>query len=356
MKRSKFVFSFIAIYVSIFFLAQLLCAESHASQNKTDFPYSSGATIRLIVPYSPGGGYDVESRLTAPYIQKHLEEMGGVKITLIVENITGAGGAIATTQVFKEKTDGSILFMLDPESSLWQQDLQAAKFDIRKFVYLGQRSADPITFIVGKEHVNAKSFDEVRQKSLKKSLVLATCGFGGHDHMYPLLFQAFLEEKGLKINFDYLHTEGTGQIVSHFRRAEIDGTMEIIRPFIELINQKEARVLFTFTEQRTTLIPDIPTVYEVPEFAALNKKDVDSLVSIANYRRVLVAPPGTESKKVAVLEEAVKRALSDPELIKKSEEAKRPISFIDATKIQELIKTEWTVADKYLPVIKKIMK
>ncbi len=351
MKRKMLVILALLL-ITILFLAGCGKKPSVSPDVKDEFPLPAGSTIRIVVPYSPGGGYDVESRLTAPFIKKHLEEMGAKNIDVIVENVTGGGGSIATTQVYREKPDGKTIMLLDPESSLWQQMLKDAHFDIKKFVYLGQRSADPIAFIVDKRHADVDDFHELRKKSLETPLLMATAGHGGHDHMYALLFAAFLEEKGMKINFEFLHLDGTGEIVASFRRGEIDGTPETIRPFLELIEKGEAKVLFTFTQDRTPLSPDAPTIFERKEFATLSKEDLINLTNIAYYRRVFVAPPGTDERVSGVLAEAIKRALNDPELINKSKEAKRPIFYIGPQDIQNTIASEWAIAEKYLNTIK----
>jgi len=89
-----------------------------------------GDTVRIVIPYSPGGGYDSQGRLAAPYVEQALNKSGLNNVTVIVENVTGGGGAIATSQVYAAKPDGKTVLFLDPESSIWQQALAGAPFRV----------------------------------------------------------------------------------------------------------------------------------------------------------------------------------------------------------------------------------
>ena len=77
------------------------------------FALKDGDTIRIIVPYSPGGGYDSQARLAAPFVEKEIQKAGMPNTKVIVENIRGGGGAIATAQVYASKPDGKTILFLD---------------------------------------------------------------------------------------------------------------------------------------------------------------------------------------------------------------------------------------------------
>ena len=66
-------------------------------------PFYKGKTVRMVVGFSAGGGFDVYSRAIARHINKHLPG----NPTVIVENMTGAGSLVAANHIFKvAKPDG----------------------------------------------------------------------------------------------------------------------------------------------------------------------------------------------------------------------------------------------------------
>ena len=73
------------------------------------FALQDGDTVRIIVPYSPGGGYDSQARLAAPFVEKALQAQGMPNLNVIVENVRGGGGAIATAMSYKAKADGTLI-------------------------------------------------------------------------------------------------------------------------------------------------------------------------------------------------------------------------------------------------------
>src|SRR5678815_3456200 len=77
-----------------------LCAATQA-QGQSDF--FQGKTIRIIVGYSPGGGYDALARMLSRHMPKYIPGQP----TILVENMAGAGSLLAANHVFKvAKPDG----------------------------------------------------------------------------------------------------------------------------------------------------------------------------------------------------------------------------------------------------------
>src|ERR1043166_6466321 len=123
------------LFILYIFVALLSAARSEAQES-----FYKGKIIRIIVPFSPGGGYDIYSRVLARHIGKHI---AGNPV-LVVENTTGAGGLIGTNYVYKvAKPDG--LTIGHPIGSLFLQQLvgkPGIEFDARKFEYIGAPAQD----------------------------------------------------------------------------------------------------------------------------------------------------------------------------------------------------------------------
>src|SRR5439155_734352 len=94
-----------------------------------------GKTVRIVVGLSAGGGYDLVARLVGRHMSKHIPGNPAV----VVENQTGAAGAVAANTVYNSSPkDGSVLLLFS-ETLLQTQLLGAPgiQFDAREFIWLG---------------------------------------------------------------------------------------------------------------------------------------------------------------------------------------------------------------------------
>ena len=94
--------------------------------------FYAGKTVRMIVGSGPAGGYDIFSRLIAPYLARTLGT------TVIVENQPGAGGLLALNKLYAAPPDGLQISLSNGTSAAFAQLTgdQAARFDLAKFTYL----------------------------------------------------------------------------------------------------------------------------------------------------------------------------------------------------------------------------
>ena len=99
----------------------------------------------MIVGSGVGGGYDVFSRLIAPYLAKTLGT------TVIVENVPGAGGLVALNKLYVAPPDGLQISLVQGTMAAVAQLTgdQAARFDLAKFTYLATVGAPPGLWLVG---------------------------------------------------------------------------------------------------------------------------------------------------------------------------------------------------------------
>jgi hypothetical protein len=105
---------------------------SSGQAQETEKAFYAGKTVRMIVGSGPAGGYDIFSRLIAPYLAKTLGT------TVIVENQPGAGGLIALNRLYVAPPDGLQISLANGTSAAFAQLTgdQAARFDLAKFTYL----------------------------------------------------------------------------------------------------------------------------------------------------------------------------------------------------------------------------
>ena len=120
--------SFVLLSLAIGTITSLPPAQAQDAEKN----FYAGKTVRMIVGSGVGGGYDVFSRLIAPYLAKTLGT------TVIIENVPGAGGLLAVNKLYASPGDGLQISLVQGTMVGLAQLTgdQAARFDLTKFSYL----------------------------------------------------------------------------------------------------------------------------------------------------------------------------------------------------------------------------
>ena len=134
---------------SLFVICLLVGLVLFVSVDMASAQYYKGKTVRVTVGFSAGGGFDLWARVVARHIGKHIPG----EPTVIVENITGAGGLIQTNQLFKAtKPDGLTIGHVNGGLILGQMLGQPGyDFDSQKFIYIGAANKENAVFVFGKK-------------------------------------------------------------------------------------------------------------------------------------------------------------------------------------------------------------
>jgi tripartite-type tricarboxylate transporter receptor subunit TctC len=216
--------------------------------------------IRLIIPFSAGGGADLVGRLLA---QKLSERLGK---QMIVENRTGAGGVIGTEAVAKADPDGYTLLFI-PASFTMQPALQKLPYDsIKAFAPISLAGKGDYGLVVN-PNVPAKSVKEFIALAKKKpgQLVFGAAGAGSTAHMFTELF-----EMSANIDLKIVQFKGGNQQVVDVLGGHSDGILLSLPALMPHIKSGKLRALGTTGSKRSIFLPDVPTIAEdgVPGFEA----------------------------------------------------------------------------------------
>src|SRR5262245_30782798 len=117
--------------IAIGILFSLVAMASSAAAQDSEQAFFSGKTVRFVVGFGPGGGYDAYARMLAPYLSKTLGA------TVIVENRPGAGGLVALNGVYMAPADGLTIMIVNGTGAAYSQltDQQSARYDLAKLGY-----------------------------------------------------------------------------------------------------------------------------------------------------------------------------------------------------------------------------
>ncbi len=336
----------------ILVLAALLVGSVHATcpTRAIADDFYKGKTLRLIVMTSPGGGYDTYARAIARHLGNHIPGNPSV----IVQNMPGGGGLIATHQLYNvTKPDGLTIGMINAGIIVWQAvGMEQIRYDAAKFSWIGTPGeALPICAVMG--FTGIKNFDQLLQS--KKPLNFGSAGTSTYQQpmLLKLLFNA-----NVSVVEGYV---GTGGIRAAMERREVDAacwqwdSMKVTAR--ELLN----------TEGPNRLIPiliegkaDDPEVRDLPQYSDFIKgEEKKSLFNawLSQYKlsRPLVAPPATPRPRIEILRTALKRTLESRQFQAVADKMQLDIQHVAGETIeryvQETLAISPSVKEKLRPIV-----
>jgi len=218
--------------------------------------------VRLVVPFSPGGGTDATARIVAP----RMSELMGQN--WVVDNRPGAGGNLGSELVARANPDGHTVLlaldsMLTANPSLYDLTFSVEK-DLQPVV--GVSASDQI--LVVHPGVPAKSFKDFIALAKQKpgAFRFGSGGVGSSNHL-----AGELVKKVTGIDIVHVPYKGAGPSIAGILAGEIQMNISSTASSIGFIRSGKLRALASTGSKRGKLLPDLPTVAEsgYPGFEAM---------------------------------------------------------------------------------------
>jgi tripartite-type tricarboxylate transporter receptor subunit TctC len=289
-----------------------------------------GQTLRMLVGYGPGGGYDIYARLVAEFLPRHLPG----NPTIITQNMPGAGSFVAAKYMAEvAPKDGTIFGSLSQTLALDSVTSNTAKIDISKFAYVG-RVASNVDVGVTLPNKGIKTFDDVR----KQEYTVGASGGGSTTVMYPTALNMFAGSK-FKIVKGYT---GTNDIELAMERGEVDilpayGVPGILVRHPGWIKNGEAVFLYQAALKRHRLLPNVPTM---PELALDDggRAVLYAIASTAEIGRSIITTPGVPPDRLTAVRAAFQAMLADPDFITAAESRNLTIDAARGEEMDDIVR------------------
>ena len=343
MPKTETISTFITVILGVL----LLLAVSVGAQSPGNF--FDGKTVTLFAGSSAGGGTDIATRLIARHMERH---MPGTRY--LVVNKPGAGGMIAANELYnRSKPDGLTMSTMNTGALFGvATGNDALKFDLRKFIFVGQ-AFDEAQTVYMRSTTPYTSFDAIRKAN--KEGKQPKMGAQSLDHTSNVVVKIVGEIMGL--DFQVIPGyPGTPEILLDIERGALDGrsqgTGSLLSTRRAWIEQRFIRLLATSKSKRD---PRIPEVLTIEELAPPGKKNLlAALYAAENIGRSIVLPPGVPPERVKVLRDAFAAMTQDPAFLKEAEKIGLEIGLTRGEDLNRDI--ESTVGDKELMgIYRKIM-
>ena len=312
--------------------------------------FFKGKTIRFVVGFSPGGGFDTYTRLIARHFGKHVP--GNPRT--VVQNRTGAGSMIAANYIYaKAKPDGlTIGNWIGPLVLQHVLGKKGIRFDGRKFNWLGVPSTDDNTCALTK----ASGISNVKEwLNSKRPVKIGATGPGSTTDDVPKLIKASTDLP-IKIIEGY---GGTADIRLAAEKGEIDGgcwAWQSIKPtWSQGIESGNVKPILQVGPDKHPDIQDVGVAFD------LVKDDTGKkLLGVAAdvYRglsRPYSLPPGVPADRVKTLQKAFADTLKDPELVAAAKKSKVELNPHDGNWVAKKMQGLYDMDADTLSLLKKTL-
>jgi tripartite-type tricarboxylate transporter receptor subunit TctC len=237
--------------VRVALVAAAFAAAGAAPARAEDYP---ARPVTIVVPYAAGGTLDTVARYLGKDLSEHLGK------TFLIENKAGGGTVIGANAVAKATPDGYTLLMgsstpLAINATLYKNLPYDARTDLKLLALV---AASPLVMIVNPQ-VPIHSLSELvaAAKAKPKLLTYASAGIGSPHHLF---MELLMTTTGIEMT--HVPYRGTPPALTDVISGQIPLMFCDLISGLEMMKAGKVRPIFTGTQQRLAVLPDVPSIRE----------------------------------------------------------------------------------------------
>ena len=314
------------IAVSLIGLGLAMTGAAYASEDQ----FYASKTVRVLVGYPPGSTFDNYARLATRHMGRHIPGAP----TLIVQNMPGAGGLTATSNLANVATpDGLTLALINPVNAMEPiLNPEVAKFDARQFKWIGSMNTEVGTCGFWNERI--RSLEDLKRQP-------ATVGATGPSSGSTLDAKAIQGVLGLSFKM-VMGYPGLNDVRLAAENKEVDGfcglQVSSIRSTLwDHFQAGRFRVVVqTGIEKHPMLPSSVPSVFELAPDQA-SRQVLRLVFSPWAYGAPVIAPPNTPEARVNILRKAFAVMMSDGQFREETSKMNLETHYMDPDRIAVLV-------------------
>jgi tripartite-type tricarboxylate transporter receptor subunit TctC len=299
-------------------VSMIACVGALPLATEAQYP---AKTIRMIVPFPPGGGTDTVARVLAPKLAEGLGQQ------VVVDNRGGAGTTIGTELAAKAPPDGYTLFLMTVSTVISSSLYRNLKYDlVRDFAPVTRLATTPHVLVVHPS-VPVKTVKELiaLAKSRPGALVYSSSGAGTVSHLAGEYFGLLTGTKMLHVPY-----KGGGPSVAALISGEVAVGFATMPSVISQVKSGRVRGIALTTAQRSPALPDLPTIGE----AGVANFDVGSWYGLS-------VPAGTSKDVIARLHAETVKLLALPDVKERLDASGLDVITSTPEQYGEFVRTEF---------------
>ena len=332
----------LAIVVAMF-AAPVYAAESSAS-------FYAGKTLRILVGFGPGGGYDLYARALGRYLGQHVPG----NPTVVVQNMVGAGSLKVVNYLFNAAPrDGTVIATFARgivfEPLIGHPD--GAQFDAPRFNWIGSISNEVSVCAI----MSTRGIASWEDMKAKPTLIGAS-GAGADSDVFAAVLRKLF---GLPMRIVAGYPDGANLNLA-MERGEIDGRCgwswnSIVSGKRDWLANKQIKVTVQMALAKHEDLPDVPLIVDLvsdPRRAAALKL----IVSRQSIARPFATPPGVPAERLATLREAFDATMKDADFLAEARTIDLDVRPVKGTAVEALIKEIYASPPDAVRLATQVMK
>ena len=267
--------------------------------------FYKGKTLRIVIGYAAGGGYDIYGRVFAEMFGRYLPG----NPTIVAQNMEGAGSFLAARYLYTvAPQDGTSFGSLAQTLPLdYAMGDQHKDLDASKMPYVG-RLVSNIDLGAGMPGSWFKSFEDARAKEI----VVGATGAASPGYLPPTALNAYAGAK-FKVIYGY---KGSNDVLMATERREVDliGSIGIATLLVrnpDWILEKKAPILYQAALTRHPLLPHVPALAELAN-SDDGRAVLTAIAASAEIGRSIITSPNVPAARLAALRKAFNDMVADP--------------------------------------------
>lgn len=285
--------------------------------------------INLMVAFPPGGSTDIGARIVGGLAEKLFGQ------PVVVVNKGGAGGQVGWTEMSRAKPDGYYIgfINLPATNTVYLDKDRQSIFDEKSFTPIINQVLDPGVIWVAASSPYKTLKDLIDAAKAKPGEIkAATTGILSDDHLAILMVEE--AEPGAK--FRIVHLTGGAPMLKETLGGNIDVSFDNVGSIVTQLRAGQVRALAVMDTERSKFIADVPTT-----------KELGYPKVISSSTRGIAGPKGMDPKLVAKLAEVFKKAMEDPEHVKKMDEVGLAVKVMTGDEYKKYYDEIHETAKKY---------
>ena len=275
--------------------------------------------IRLVVPFPPGGLIDNMARLVGSRLSQELGQ------PVVIDNKPGAGGNVGAAEVARAPADGYTLLMASPALTISPAIYKNLPYQPSQLAPVALLGRVPNVLLVNPASGIGKVQDLIsRAKAKPGQLNYASNGNGTSLHLSAELFKRRSETFITHVPY-----RGAAAAITALLSGEVDMMFDNLPSAIGQIQAGKLRALAVTTAQRSTALPDVPTLAE----AGMEGFNVSAWFGVA-------APAGLPAPVATRLADALQKVVQQPEVAAAMQRQGADPAFMDAASAAAALNTD----------------
>ena len=307
----------------------------------------AGKTLRFVVPFNPGGGFDFLGRV----LSRHMPNFIAGKPNFIVENRPGGGGIVGANYLYNvAKPDGLTFGLVLGSISISQLTNEPGiKVKMQNFKWVGAIDTGAVVLAIRKD-LPINNLAELR--AFKKPLYVASSSPGNITYDYPVILNHY---GGL--NFKMITSyRGTRSALSALMKREVDGRAGSL-PTMLARYPKDLVKIFIGNDRARKVVPGI-----ISDLGIVKSKEGQMLIWALTlpqqFSKGIVAPPKIPSDRLAALRSAWNQVITNKRFLDEAVKLKiaKPGEYVTSDKVERLVGELFAVPQATWDLLKKIRK